>query len=591
MEELAHVMDEVSFKSILVRDKALGEEEMVEPGGERKRTRLLCAKDLAPLELHVCNDTLRALEGSWVGFLKNSVDYHAFQGRLLMEGQLEVKSTQMGGNMVLLQCPCEGELMEVMKCNKSWWDHFFLKVIPWKPHLLSESRETWIQVYGIPLHAWEENSFKMIAGRFGVFLDFDTATIGKLSFEVARVKLRTARRVLIDTVLQLLVQGVRYDVWVVEDRCSGWDDRREEEVGLCDQADGFSRNSGTEAWQGQKVDVFSDGSTDNDNSESLQMIVDFQGKGVNKLIGVEEPEAVADPKVRQGVINFSCQPTFEEMVGESVSEVPGLKRQEGELVVCSKGITCVEDVDELLEVRGINEGVEPSGSFLACCEDEVSVVGDTAEEVGPLDAVLNQVSGSSAPHTGGPNSLHWNPFVDHDGPLELGYVEQWELGQVHCGEKSRVQEDVLAGVGGTVHGGDQRVVVHSDLSSSSNELLKKDGLSPKKRVLRRHSHKKNVRPVLPYAGASIHRLQTMAKLANGRRRKEQQVVKGAAKKGLRRSEVAHAGVGVCNSGSIEMEDEPPAINLQVVLPIPSSGINHLIDRNGELGGRKRLKEG
>ncbi|MCI48795.1 hypothetical protein A2U01_0070038, partial [Trifolium medium] len=83
--------------------------------------------------------------------------------------------------------------------------------------MISESRVIWIQIYGIPLHAWEECSFKSVAGRFGVFLDFDDATMAKKRLDVARLKLRTVRRGMIDTILHLKVLGISYDVWVVEE--------------------------------------------------------------------------------------------------------------------------------------------------------------------------------------------------------------------------------------------------------------------------------------------------------------------------------------------------------------------------------------
>jgi hypothetical protein len=47
---------------------------------------------------------------------------------------------------------------------------------------------------------------------YGVFLDFDEVTVSKQRLNVARVKLRTVRRGLIDTVLQLKVQGGTFDV-------------------------------------------------------------------------------------------------------------------------------------------------------------------------------------------------------------------------------------------------------------------------------------------------------------------------------------------------------------------------------------------
>jgi hypothetical protein len=54
----------------------------------------------------------------------------------------------------------------------------------------------------------------MVAGRFGVFLNFDEVTVAKHRLDVARVKLKTIKRGMIDTVLQLRVHGIAYDVWV-----------------------------------------------------------------------------------------------------------------------------------------------------------------------------------------------------------------------------------------------------------------------------------------------------------------------------------------------------------------------------------------
>ncbi|MCI60083.1 hypothetical protein A2U01_0081338, partial [Trifolium medium] len=70
------------------------------------------------------------LKNSKVGFLKNSVDFQTFRDRLVAEKNHDVEATFMGGNMVLLQSSCEGELSVVMEGNKKWLDHCFLKTIP-----------------------------------------------------------------------------------------------------------------------------------------------------------------------------------------------------------------------------------------------------------------------------------------------------------------------------------------------------------------------------------------------------------------------------------------------------------------------------
>jgi RNA recognition motif-containing protein len=143
------VNGETSFKSLLVRDgdaKIDKDGMVVSADGARKKTRALNMGDIVPLDLHVQANSFKLLNCSKVGFFKETMDFQSFSDRLLLEGQHEVKAVFMGGNMVLLQSPCERELEEVMKLNKVWWDHCFYKIIPWKPNILSECRDIWIQI-------------------------------------------------------------------------------------------------------------------------------------------------------------------------------------------------------------------------------------------------------------------------------------------------------------------------------------------------------------------------------------------------------------------------------------------------------------
>ncbi|GAU28381.1 hypothetical protein TSUD_257090 [Trifolium subterraneum] len=317
------VSKEVSFKSLTIGEEGCGGLEDDKGGGVgngdggKKKFRAVCMGDIVPLELQVREASLTPLRQSKVGFFKVTMDFQTFQDRLLMEGQHEVKAVYMGGNMVLLQCSGEGDLVEVMKFNKHWWDLCFSKNIPWKPNLVSECREIWIQIFGIPLHVWEEGTFKMVAGRFGVFVDFDDATVSKQRLDVARVKLRTVRRGMIDTVLQLKVQGVLFDVWVVEERCSCGDDRRfEEEVG--DQTgDKLNSSSGDGVWRRDDGDLFSDGRTNSDSSETCEAVLGLQE------VGRQQISVVAD--VNGGIrdVDILGQTFLEKTVGESLQEESG----------------------------------------------------------------------------------------------------------------------------------------------------------------------------------------------------------------------------------------------------------------------------
>ncbi|WJX21836.1 hypothetical protein P8452_11212 [Trifolium repens] len=566
------VIEGVSFKSLLVKGKEALEAEKVVAGGVKKKNRLHSVEDLVPLELPVSEPTLRALEGSKVGFLKNTVDFNAVQERLLLEGHHDVKATQMGGNLVLLQSHCEGELSEVMKCNKVWWEFCFSKVVPWCPNLLSESRETWIQIFGIPLHAWEEGSFKMLAGRFGVFLDFDEATIAKQRLDMARVKLRTVRRMLIDTVVQLSVMGQTFDVWVVEERCCcGEEERVVEEEVFEDNSGKASLNSGAEVWQGQKGELFSDGTTDSENSEaeSFQSVVDLHGKGGTKKVVLAGSKAVEVLQEEVGKVAFPCQASCEASIGE---------REGGGLVMVGQ----VEGLGESGMEIPRTEGVEVLGcsmdmGTMVCCtpgyEGDVPGLEEREAVGGGLNSNVVQVADCGVATSNVGLGNNWNPFVEPgDGPV-LG----------NCDFRPNQTPDPFSQVMGArvLEGGFIRdesfaegvaQLQLSNLSVSSCEI-RKNGAAPSNIKAPKKVPPKHSKPPLPLVGAPLSMRIALSERPLGRRKKGEASKKGSLK--------GHGSVGGVQPslpvGTSSQAVEGSDFELEVVLPFPGSGLNLLLN--------------
>ncbi|MCI04753.1 hypothetical protein A2U01_0025800, partial [Trifolium medium] len=88
----------------------------------------------------------------------------------------------------------------------------------WSPLCYADRRDTWVKVYGIPLHVWGEKLFKVIGGKYGDFLDFDEATASRARLDVARIKIATTFRGCIDESLKIIALGVGYTLWVVEEK-------------------------------------------------------------------------------------------------------------------------------------------------------------------------------------------------------------------------------------------------------------------------------------------------------------------------------------------------------------------------------------
>jgi hypothetical protein len=123
----------------------------------------------------------------------------------------------MGGEMMLLQSEVKGEIMRATVNHKPWWEAHFKEVTVWSPNLVAKGRLVWIKICGLPLHVWEEESFKKAGSMFGVFLDYDEATNTRQRLDFARVKVCTDRLGWISEQIHIKVMGADYSLFVVED--------------------------------------------------------------------------------------------------------------------------------------------------------------------------------------------------------------------------------------------------------------------------------------------------------------------------------------------------------------------------------------
>jgi hypothetical protein len=71
----------------------------------------------------------------------------------------------------------------------TWWEGWFRSILEWSLDLFSDRRAVWLRCRGIPLHAWDEQLFRMIVDSFGSFIDLDPSTVNRSKLDFARVKI------------------------------------------------------------------------------------------------------------------------------------------------------------------------------------------------------------------------------------------------------------------------------------------------------------------------------------------------------------------------------------------------------------------
>ncbi|GAU32818.1 hypothetical protein TSUD_208860 [Trifolium subterraneum] len=163
---------------------------------------------------------LTELKGSLVGTLAYEQDVTRIQTTIHMEGFQSVRVSHMGDNMVLLRSPVEGDVDRLLRSRKECLDYYFSNLSPWAPGLFAKQREVWVQIFGIPLHIWGEDFFKMVGAKMGEFLDFDAETASMARFDVARLKIRTSTWALLDVIFNVVVGEECFRISVKEERGS-----------------------------------------------------------------------------------------------------------------------------------------------------------------------------------------------------------------------------------------------------------------------------------------------------------------------------------------------------------------------------------
>ncbi|MCI39732.1 DUF4283 domain protein, partial [Trifolium medium] len=98
------------------------------------------------------------------------------QQKILDVGFSTIKIIPMGGRKVFIQPTEDEDLWALIKDADDYFNHWFVKIREWSPNEVSAERVAWIRIFGIPVHVWKEDFFKMIVEPFGELLVMDEDT-------------------------------------------------------------------------------------------------------------------------------------------------------------------------------------------------------------------------------------------------------------------------------------------------------------------------------------------------------------------------------------------------------------------------------
>ncbi|MCI15128.1 DUF4283 domain protein, partial [Trifolium medium] len=100
---------------------------------------------------------------------------------------------------------------------KDWLEQWFRDIRLWNPKEVDNERIVWLRAYGIPVHAWNDGYFSAITASIGTFINVDDCTMKMDCMDVARLMVRTQGIGVVDTIVETVINGDRFDVRLIED--------------------------------------------------------------------------------------------------------------------------------------------------------------------------------------------------------------------------------------------------------------------------------------------------------------------------------------------------------------------------------------
>ncbi|XP_058775277.1 uncharacterized protein LOC131649535 [Vicia villosa] len=172
---------------------------------------------VTPFSFQSKEEVRRRFAKAYVGILRFPGTAFNIQTHLELEGVFGVKVTPLGGNSCLLEELEEGFIEDLIGEGELWWKEWFSVIKKWEEGSVDGSRDVWVRIYGIPLHAWTAEFFVELAGSWGRFICVDENTSKGVAFDMARVMVNIPITRNIPETVPVNIDGRLFNLCVRED--------------------------------------------------------------------------------------------------------------------------------------------------------------------------------------------------------------------------------------------------------------------------------------------------------------------------------------------------------------------------------------
>jgi len=123
----------------------------------------------------------------------------------------------LGADKVLLRSPDGRDVNSILSEAPIFFNIFFSNPTRWNKDLVVQERGAWIIIYGVPIHAWNYDFFKLCVLDCGRLLRVDDLTMGKEWLDYARVLVSTCSLEVLNLNTSVMINGVLFKLKIIEE--------------------------------------------------------------------------------------------------------------------------------------------------------------------------------------------------------------------------------------------------------------------------------------------------------------------------------------------------------------------------------------
>ncbi|KAJ4826904.1 hypothetical protein Tsubulata_006131 [Turnera subulata] len=198
---------------VLVRiNSGLGAVGEIRANVARERRKRVASVKEFPQSSRSLNDGAVIREGS------EDVPAGDFRSRLMIMLGRPVNVKLLGGNYVLVSFDSWKEMLSCVQAEEAWNDGSLMLFREWQEGDCASNRLCYLNVSGVPPHAWCEEFFGLIVVRFGKLVKLENSMDTSDHLEIARIQVLTSYKNPINCSFTTLIGKLSFDVYVHEDQ-------------------------------------------------------------------------------------------------------------------------------------------------------------------------------------------------------------------------------------------------------------------------------------------------------------------------------------------------------------------------------------